>query len=185
MVRNVFKYIKANDPKKLMNSWTDNTTMNIVKHKKAPKANWVLLTLEHDDMVAPFLELFKDGKLTNKKGHVMKCHRAAEHDGKQNAGETETSNHKRAKSSSTPPQDCIKTPSEVRDKLTPLWNIPYSQQLDQKTRTIVNKCLKRIISELKSKFRSLQKEVPLGRGGSHECGSGVRLDHEDEGDTAR
>jgi len=172
VVRNIFKYIKANDLKRLMNSWTDNTSMTIVKHKKAPKGNWVVLTLGHDDMVTPFLELFKDGTLTNKKGHIMKAHRASEHDerdggrdgkkrkdGDQGGGRGA---NKRAKST---PEECVKTPDEVRDKLTPLWKISYEKQLQQKTRNIVNKCLAKMISEMKAKFRALQKEVRRGRGG--------------------
>lgn len=172
VVRNIFKYIKPNDVKKLISSWTDNTSIKIMKHKKAPTANWIVITLEHDDMVKPFLELFNDGKQVNKKGGAMHACRSLDNDdGDEGADGNKRKNSDRKgarennKRMKTTPEECVKTPDEVRDKLTPYWKMSYEKQLIQKNRDIVNRCLKKMQSAMKMKFRSLQKEIQRGSSG--------------------
>jgi len=168
VVRNLFKFIKPKDLQKLMNSWTDGTSMKIVKHKRAPKVNWILLTLEHEDMVEPFLKLFEGGKQRNKKGGKMHAHRAKNDDGNEDENNKKRKNSDqkdgREKKARTALEDCIKTPDQVRDKLTPFWKLSYEEQLKQKTRNIINKCLSKIITEMKFKFRTLNKEMRKSNG---------------------
>jgi SAM-dependent methyltransferases related to tRNA (uracil-5-)-methyltransferase len=74
-------------------------------------------------------------------------------------------NSRAAKRLRRDPVECVKTQDEVRDKLTPYWKMTYEEQLDTKTKMMVNKCFQRIIGEIKKKFQVLQREMKRGNGG--------------------
>lgn len=72
-------------------------------------------------------------------------------------GDNETGEREGSKKPRTIPEECVKTPDEVRDKLTGLWRLSYEKQLTKKTRNM-KKCLKKISSEMKNKFRVLRRK---------------------------
>jgi len=178
VVRNIFKYIKPKALQKIRDSWVENTSIKIVKHKKAPKGNWVLLTLENENMVEPFLKTFNDAKHMNKKGGLMYASRASDNDEKskerdrKRGRDCKQSRGRENKKTKLAPEEYIKSPEQVRNALTPFWTLSYEEQLEQKTRHMVMKCLSKIVSEVKAKFRTLQRE----RNRSHSCGNGKPVD---------
>jgi len=170
IVRGIFEFTKPKELENMMKAWTDGTTMKITKHKKPPRGTWVLLTLEDNKMVEPFLKIFEDGAQRNKRGGVINADRAGDNDARDDNdnrdrnGKKRKDNDKRgprenSKKMRTAPEECVKSPDQVRDTLTPFWKLPYEQQLKIKTRTILKKCIRRITTDMKSKFRTLEKEL--------------------------
>lgn len=175
VVHNVLKYIRAKEISKLTSTWLkdhDQTAqpIKIVKTKKPPKDNWIKVTLEDENMVNPFIELINtggvDGKaMLNQKGKPMFAKRADEMFQNNNGGRDNNNDKKRKDRDSNnhvdgrpqnkrfKPEVRILSTDEVRDAITPLWRLPYEEQLDTKAREMVNKCAKKIVKEIKGKFR--------------------------------
>lgn len=158
VVYNVPKYTKNNEMKKLVADWIDGVDVQIIKIKKPPKKNWIVLTLAEDDMVQPLLDKLNDGKHTNKKGGILRATRAAEQNFKRGRDGDGDGNGKNSHNKRQRREDFVKTPDEIRDAVTPLWRKSYEEQVQLKTRNMVNKCLTKIVKEIKSKFRLLQKD---------------------------
>ena len=178
VVRNVLKYVHAKEVTKLASKWlAGRTDLKIVKTKKPPKDNWVKLTLESEDMVEPFIQLIntggEDGKaMVNGRGGPLFAKRADEmfngdgRDGNRKRKGRDGDNEgdgRDGKRSKLPRPVRILSDDEVRDKITPLWRMTYPEQLSEKTREMVNKCAKKIVKEIKGKFRILEKEAKRGQ----------------------
>jgi tRNA (uracil-5-)-methyltransferase len=158
MVYNVLKYIKNKDipkaAKKWLESHEDPSSIVIKKWKKDPKASWVVLTCETEDMAEKLIQHINEKKVTNKKGKELIASKERKSEKRKRDGDDtdERGDNKR------PPQGPM-TDDQVRDKLTPLWRSSYEDQLKQKVKTMIKKCAMRVCSEVKKKFQMLQKEA--------------------------
>ena len=178
VVRNVLKYIRAKEISKLTKEWLKGheDTIQIVKTKKPPKDNWIKVTLAEDSMVEPFIDLInKGGKggdaMVNGRGKPLCARRADEFLTKGGGGDdrdnkngdnrnkrsrdgddgNNNNNNKRNKREER--VITILSTDEVRDKITPLWRLPYEEQLDSKAREMATKCAAKIVNEIKKKFK--------------------------------
>ena len=159
LVHNVMKFSRnKKEVDKMVQQWIeDHAHIRIEKTKKPHNCNWILITLEDENMVDPFIELMNDGRHVNKRGGILRASRASEDTSyhssdrkKRQLHEEEDQEQKKAKKIQ---EDCVKSDDEVRDVITPLWRKPYEEQLKIKARTMAIKCLGRIVKEIDSKFR--------------------------------
>lgn len=155
VIYNVPKYTKDQEMKKMVKEWLDGTKVEVLKTKKPPNKTWIVLTLANESMIEELMNKINDGKHLNKKGGVLRAQRAAGRNEKREREECdESSNHnKRIKQ-----EEYVKTPDEIRDAVTPLWKMTYDDQVDVKTKNMVFKCLAKIVKEIKSKVRTLQRD---------------------------
>lgn len=154
VVYNVPKYAKDNEVKKYVSDWLEGTNIQVIKTKKVPKHNWICLTLTEEEMVDQLIKKINDGKHVNQKGGVLRAQRASEKNEKREREECDDEkSNKRSKR-----DDYVKTPDEIRDAVTPLWRMTYEEQVDLKMKNMVNKSLSKIVKEIKSKVRTLQKD---------------------------
>ena len=180
IIYNIDKFMKAKHVDRLIQSWIKDTNIKVTKTKKPPKNNWVVLTLDHGDMVDTLMLIVNDGTHKNKKGGMLRAQRPADgedNDGKRSRdgngngnGNDDENNNSRAdkrQRRSREPVECVKTDDEVRNKLTPLWEKTYEQQLDMKRKMMVQKCFQKITSEIKKKFQILHKEMKKQHGASN------------------
>eukprot|EP00979_Chaetoceros_neogracilis_P009923 scaffold2299_cov156-Chaetoceros_neogracile.AAC.1 len=176
IIYNIDKFMKAKHLDKLIKSWTKDTNIIVSKTKKPPKNNWCVLTLDDEQMVDTLIAIVNDGTQKNKKGGMLRAQRPADGedgdgkrsrdgDGDGDGGDKNNRANKRQRMSREQ-IECVKTDDEVRNKLTPLWEKSYEQQLDLKRKMMVNKCFQRITSEIKKKFQVLHKEMKKQNGAS-------------------
>eukprot|EP00571_Detonula_confervacea_P009851 CAMPEP_0172301328 /NCGR_PEP_ID=MMETSP1058-20130122/3240_1 /TAXON_ID=83371 /ORGANISM="Detonula confervacea, Strain CCMP 353" /LENGTH=830 /DNA_ID=CAMNT_0013011397 /DNA_START=42 /DNA_END=2534 /DNA_ORIENTATION=- len=189
VVHNVLKYIHAKGIAKLTTSWLEshnanpaNPKLEITKTKKPPKDNWVKITLADESMVNVFIELINTGgeggeAMVNGRGKPLFAKRADEmftkeandrddrdgRDGKRGRDDRDNNGGRDDKNKRFKQEITILSNDEVRDKITPLWRMPYEEQLDTKAREMVNKCAKKIVKEIKGKFRILEREAKRGQ----------------------
>lgn len=177
MVGNLLKYIKNKDIPKMIQGWLskldDPSSVVVTKHKKAPKATWMMLTLEDESMVQPFIELIQKERITNGRGKPLYAQRGESNANKRAREDNESqdnnhtngddsrnnnNNNKRQLSSGrTTPS--VMTMDQVRDRIVPLWRLSYKDQLQQKRNTLLRKCVLKIVQEIKAKFRTLEREA--------------------------
>ena len=179
VVRNVLKFLRAKEVTKLTTEWLkgkEHLNIKIIKTKKPPKDNWLKITLEDESMVDPFIQLINtggvDGKpITNARGGSLFAKRASEDQNnddnrrkrKDRDGNDVNDNEQHAKKRAAAMK--ILTTDEVRDAITPLWKLPYEEQLQVKSREMIHKCAMKIIKEIKGKFRLLEQEARRGQRG--------------------
>ena len=185
VVRNVLKFLRPKEVTKLTTDWLkgkEHLNIKIIKVKKPPKDNWIKVTLEHESMVDPFIQLIntggEDGKpITNARGGNLYAKRANEDQQRRGDGSNNNNNRKRkdrdggggdneqddAKRRAL--QTKILSADEVRDAITPLWKLTYEEQLKVKSRDMIHKCAMKIIKEIKGKFRILEQEARRGQRG--------------------
>jgi tRNA (uracil-5-)-methyltransferase len=180
VVYNIDKFLKPKPLSNLLSKWIDackekkDIVIKISKSKKPPNNNWVVITLDDENMVEPFMDTINDGNYKNKKGVAIIAQRPSdgsgeedgEGNGKKRTNVNPEDNSRAAKRLRRDPVECVKTEDEVRDKLTPYWKMTYEEQLDAKTKMMVNKCFQRIIGEIKKKFQVLHREMKKGNGGN-------------------
>lgn len=162
IVQNVLKFLRNKEITKLTRTWLeglkDPNSIRIEKVKKPPTESWVTLTFEHEDMVQPFLDHMSANNFTNRKGKPVFAVRVDSklegRDGTKRKNEGDDEQETKRRKTSGP-----KTKDEIRDAITPLWRLPYEQQLETKQREMIKKCAMKIIQEVKGKFRNLEKEA--------------------------
>ena len=179
VIHNMLKYIRPKEITKLTTQWLSNippSEISIVKTKKPPKDSWMKVTLETEEMVSKFIKLINEGggvdgkAMENGRGKPLFAKRADEMFTNQEGDDTEMSTNKddgdnrkrknnatnntnkRMRPDNRPPIKILSN-DEVRDKMTPLWRLSYEEQLNSKAKEMVNKCSKKIIKEIKGKFR--------------------------------
>ena len=128
IVRNVLKHMNNKDIVKMTSSWlatlSDPTSIVIEKTRKAPNQPWIQLTLEHEDMVQPFLDHLNTSKFQNRRGQVLSMPNVSNpiktiESAKQKI-DTDDGRDAKSKKSQLP-----KTDDQVRDVITPYWRLPY------------------------------------------------------------
>jgi hypothetical protein len=165
VIHNVIKHMRPKEVEQMVLSWKSallEANIKIAKFKK-PMAPFLNVTLESESMVPVFLQILNSGQFTNKKGGILSATRADDRQdrggkharsddggGEEDQGQEDS---KKAKLASL-----VKTDEEVRDATAPLWRLTYDQQLDKKSRLMVNKCLVPIIAEVKAKFKRHPKD---------------------------
>lgn len=175
IVYNINKYIMNKDLHKLQIEWwkklEDPTSININKWKKSPNGNWVLVTLETEEMVEPFMNLINSNRFQNKKGQILyaktsnsKLEQELEGNRNDDSKDTKrksndgTDENKNNESKRQKPEGPL-TNDDVRDKLTPLWKLSYEDQLKHKKIELIKRSCMKLVQEVKVKFRSLEKEA--------------------------
>jgi hypothetical protein len=174
VVHNVLKYIRAKEVEKLTSSWLkghESLGIVVTKSKKPPKENWAKLTLQEESMVEPFIKLINEGgegggAMVNAKGKPMFAKRANEIDDRDNGRKRKErdgdDNSNNGRDNKRPNITKVLTNDEIRDAITPLWRMPYKEQLASKTRELTKKCAMKIVKEIKGKFRTLEQEAKRG-----------------------
>ena len=173
IVHAVDQYLNPAKIKKLTERWLSDPDFSktypdckIVKTKKPPRDSWMQVTLNSVDYVQPFIELLETKKFVNKKGRTMYATTVDNNtssDGLTNnkRGGDGDSNGRDNKRPRREENDATSTSSsrDVRDVVTPLWKLPYSDQLQTKQKQMITKCVVKAIKEIKNKFRQLQFEA--------------------------
>lgn len=167
VVHNVLKFLRAKEIAKLTAQWLKGheATLRIVRTKKPPRDNWVKVTLENEAMVGPFIALInaggEDGKaMVNGRGKALFAKRADEFLTKgddRKRKDRDDDGGRDGKRGRAGPATVLSV-DEVRDKITPLWRLPYAEQLDQKAREMVTKCAMKIVKDVKKKFAMMERE---------------------------
>lgn len=178
VIHNMLKYIRPKEITKLTTQWLSNippSEISIVKTKKPPKDSWMKVTLETEEMVPKFIKLINEGgvdgkAMENGRGKPLFAKRADEMftnqegddtkmstnkddgDNRKRKNNTTNNTNKRMRPDNRPPIKILSN-EEVRDKITPLWRMSYAEQINSKAKEMVNKCSKKIIKEIKGKFR--------------------------------
>jgi len=164
VVHNVLKFLNNKQLDALVKSWLDDAAkpggfhLVIDRYKKPPRNGWINVTVAEDCMVEPFINLINGTKRVNKRGQIMEARRAGEssrNGRKRTRDENDGADSKRAR----PDVPENPTPSQIRDKLTAMWSKPYPMQLEAKKIDMIRNCAFKIIKEIKSKFRTIEKEA--------------------------
>ena len=157
IVDGVNKFSKPKQIDSMIKSWLDghDGKIKIAKHKKPVKTNWILITLEHENMVNDFLAELNSGKHKSKNGKTLRAYRASERNNTKNKNQKRgaSDDGDSSKKPRLQPEDCVKTVDEVRDSITPLWRLSYDEQLVAKSKKMSIKCLAKIMNEIKFKIR--------------------------------
>jgi len=162
-------------------------SIKVDKTKSPNGKEWMHVWVEEDNMVEPFLHLINDTERTTKYGKVMFAKRHGENQNNRRggggggggkgtkrgrdgcddgAGDTDKNGaDKRARTGDDGNEgdggggDGPKTEDDIRDKLTPYWRMPYSDQLVRKKMDLIKKSAQKIIKGVKQRFRTLEKEA--------------------------
>ena len=163
-------------------------SIKIDKTRSPNGKEWMHVWVEEDGMVEPFLRLINDTERKTKYGKVMYAKRhdgTHKHNdsvggdgsggkggtkrgrGRDGGDQDDTSTGKRARTDDRrganddddDDDEKPKTDDDVRDKLTPYWRMPYSDQLVRKKMELIKKSAQKIIKGVKQRFRTLEKEA--------------------------
>jgi tRNA (uracil-5-)-methyltransferase len=162
MVLNMMKFHNAKAATKLVDEWLkDLPDVHYDKIKKPPKNDWMTITLQHQDMVQPFIDYINQSNILNQRGKKVtaKLAAATEEDRKRKhssaldgttAEDDPSSHRKRQKNQHVRRYVNVE---EIKDKVIPLWKYTESEQLNIKMKDMIKKCAIKIVSEIKAKFR--------------------------------
>lgn len=172
VVHNVLKFLNNKQLDAIVKTWLDDAKKEggfhlvIERYKKPPRNGWINVTVAEDCMVDPFIKLINEKKRVNKRGQVMFARRAGEEsERRRNDSKKRTRDSKDDKNDfseskrARPDVPVCPTPSQIRDKLTALWSKPYPAQLEDKKTDMIRNCSFKIIKEMKSKFRTIEREA--------------------------
>lgn len=158
VVHNVLKFNrKKNELEEDIAQWLSyavpKDSIKIYSYKKPPTDSFVKVTLEHIDMVEPFLNIFKEHELKNRKGFKIYAARPNNN--------YDSSKNKRSRDDDNENDDPNKRMKneiiDVRDVTIPLHKMTYQEQLDHKQKVIIKDCAVRIVRDLNKSFRTRQK----------------------------
>jgi tRNA (uracil-5-)-methyltransferase len=134
------------------------------KVKKPPKETWMVVTLQSEDMVEPFIRFINETEdITNKRGNKIFAKRANEDDRNDNRKRQRPSEDADREQSPTKRQRVsddeglqtrrFVTEEEVKDKIIPLWKLSEKEQVEIKMKEMIKKCAMSVVKELKARFR--------------------------------
>jgi len=172
VVHNVLKFLNKKQIDAIVQSWLNDAAkpggfhLVIDRYKKPPRNGWISVTVAEDHMVEPFINLINETKRLNKRGQIMLARRAGEESGNRRNDRKkrtrddkdeahDTFDRKRAR----PDVPICPTPSQIRDKLTAMWSKSYPVQLEDKKTDMIRNCAYKIVKEMGSKFRTMEKEA--------------------------
>jgi hypothetical protein len=153
------------------------------KVKKPPKDNWAILTLKEEAMVQPFIDFFNEKKIKNRKGGDLFAKRPdsnylapdmrTSHEGNNRAQKRElgddgnladsadsgaadnggSSGKRQRLDQQVMEARRFVSDDEVRNAVTPLWQLTPEEQLQHKTRDMIKNCAIKAFKEIKQRFR--------------------------------
>ena len=159
-VHNVLKYLNQRVVNRMTDEWlkklqVDHPSLLFDKVKKPPKDNWILVTVNSAEFVQPLIDYINSSNLQNKKGGNLYATRATSKRKRDGNNNEESDSRKRQHRD----RNAVQTPRDPRDVITPLWRQSYEDQLKSKVKEMVRKSAMKIVQEVKSRFRSIQKEA--------------------------
>lgn len=165
MVQGVNKFHDVKTLTKIVNKWlediksTTDVSLAYDKIKKPPKETWMVVTMQAEAMVQPFIDYICTNEIQNKRGGklfaklALNESRDNDNRGKRTSrddhgDEDQTSKRQRVQHARRPITD-----EELKNKITPLWKLSPEEQLDTKMKEMIKKCAMKIMNEIKIKFR--------------------------------
>ena len=173
LLQGVHKFHDVKKTRKMAQEWIDeiNTQQSsplvLVKIKKPPKKTWASLSFETPDMVQPFIDYVNNKNVPgNKSGRALFAKRAAANDTvrdkrrRESDDEGEDGRGAKRQSRKELEQQSRRaaTEEEVKDRVCPLWRLTPEEQATQKLKEMIKKSALKIMTEVKAKFRVLEKE---------------------------
>lgn len=169
VIYNIMKFAKAKEMEKLVHRWMEQMKQKhpdckiaFDKIKKPPRDNWLVITLKEEAMCQPFVDFINQNEVLNKRGGRLVAKRGEE-DTKRTRDDAEVEQKEDGDSSKVSKRsrrdeivDAARRPvteNEIRDKITPLWQLSKEEQKAFKMRDMINKCSAKIIDEMKKRFR--------------------------------
>lgn len=168
IVHNVMKFMKSQGTKKMVASWMkaiqekypDSTTpIDYEKYKKPPQDNWIVITLKEESMCQLLIDYINESKLKNKKGFLLvaKPAEGLEGDDNKRSGDDEasapSSKRQRIVEESAAAARRPVTEEEIKDKVTPLWQMSEEEQKSKKMASMIKSCAMKIVANVKKRFR--------------------------------
>lgn len=171
LIQGVHKFDDTKKTKKTLSKWISDIEQNqdglkieYTKVKKPPKDTWMLVTLNEEAMVQPFIDYINNhnGGITNKRGNKLFAKRpeptvARDEDRKRKYDEDPKEGDTTKRQRMTPEAiEAARRPvsdDEIRDKTTPLWKLSQEDQISSKMKELVFKCAQKIVKEIKARFR--------------------------------
>ncbi|CAB9530857.1 C(5)-methyltransferase homolog [Seminavis robusta] len=185
MVLNCLKFLDKRRLTKMVNSWVAGCKgqVEVKKTKKPPTDSWVVVTLGHESQVPILINYIHDNQCTNKKGDRLRAIPANQvdaaseqkinqmengnerpnkrrHDDNNTADDSLSKRQRGMQQRRAPePEPHVITEEEIKNAMIPLWRNTYPEQIDHKQKDMIKKCAMKVVKEIKSKFRDLQKEA--------------------------
>jgi tRNA (uracil-5-)-methyltransferase len=180
MLLGVIKYENPKKVKKMVQKWLDDLNKNntndnnkpflvMTKVKKAPKKTWAAITFTQANMVEPFIQYVTSKNFRTKNGIIVakRMIESNEYNNshKRDRGDNDSENGRSAKRQDRKVLERQSrrpvTEEEIKDRICPLWRLSDAEQRDQKMKEMIKRSAVRIVSEVKSKFRVLEKEKKI------------------------
>jgi len=170
---NCLKHDRAKDVQKIINRniSPDFDKKIVIQNLRKPCGNsWAIVTLQEEEMVQIFIDLVNGNSSgwANKRGGIIRADRQDQNDN-DNDERTRNDDRKRSKvdddgdDGSSRKRAKVKhgflSADEVRDRITPYWRLSTAEQLDRKQKEMIRKCSMSIIKEIKTVFRTREKEM--------------------------
>ena len=165
IVHNVIKYTNRKGVEKMVNGWVKTfrqknpgVKMEYERIKKPPNEIFCVITFMEESMCQPFIDFVNASGYQNKKGDTINAilarnsashKRQAEDDGGgRSAKRTKMTTAEKIAAARRPVSQ-----EEIKDKMTPLWKLSEEEQRDQKMKEMIRNCARKLIGELKKRFR--------------------------------
>jgi hypothetical protein len=171
MVQGVLKFHDVKTVTKMVKKWLEDINaktdapLAFDKIKKPPKGTWMLITMQTEVMLQPFIDYINSNDIRNKRGEKFVAKLAVDDSGdKDNLGKRSSRDNdnddqplkrQRKAMDGAELQNARRpiTEEEIKDKITPLWKLSPAEQLDTKMKEMIKKCAMKIVQEIKAKFR--------------------------------
>ena len=186
IIQGVDKYHDVKTATKMLHKWLDSaktkpsSPFEIDKLKKPPKSNWLVVTLQSESMIQPFIDFINTSHFKSRKGETVFAkmpqsnHNDNDHDTNNHNpngerkrrhrndddddgdrdnenGKGDTKRQRRSIDNSTARRPISQ--EELYNRVIPLWNLPPAEQANHKLKEMIKKCAMKIIIEIKNKFR--------------------------------
>jgi len=135
------------------------------KVKKPPKSTWMMVVMKEEAMVQPLIDYINNNEICNKRGEKLYAKPGIDTESpsrnkkrkSENGDDDDQPASKRLRNAPTTERlQKARRPitlDELKDRITPLWNLTPEQQLHKKMMGQVKKCAQKITKEIKAKFR--------------------------------
>lgn len=175
LVQGVVKFHDVKRVTKEVNKWMEeinaertDAPLAFDKIKKPPNGGWMVVTMQTEAMVLPFIDFINGTGIITKRGNKMLAKLAVDDSGgderdavgKRSAREDDDndgqpSKRQRKAIDGDEVQNARRpiTEEEIKYKITPLWKLSPQEQLDTKMKQMIKKCAMKIMNEIKTKFR--------------------------------
>jgi tRNA (uracil-5-)-methyltransferase len=178
-VQGVDKYATRKELMKLATKWSldmkPSVPVEVLKIKKPPNDTWMVIHLADPAMAKLLADYINNNQLMNKKKNrtltarllsEMHIDKRPPPDDMDESRLSKRQKHAHLEgihqpgwnnSASTAILHRPVSEEEIKNKIIPLWKLSLEEQLQTKTKLMINQCALKIHKELKKKFRDLQK----------------------------